>query len=548
MSFEILHKQWKKIIFAAIVLLCLILLFEFACRSRTAPPNTTSIPQTTTPEEQETFHGVAVAPKQILIKINPVGGGMGARCDGVDSKKLTEMVRKFAQETISDNSATVSRVANGCWFRIKSPTLSVQRLMDSLKLAIDNKRPLNSDQLSAVVVHAEPNFLFKVNLPGDDEPLRADQPQKAFVVSAHASGTPNDTLFQQNKLWGLKNDDHPGIDVHANEAWNLSTGSRDIVVGVIDSGIYYSHPDLLDNMWSAPEEFDVTVGDEVIHCPQGSHGYNAVAGTVAEICDPVDGTTNFGHGTHVSGIIGAVGNNAKGVVGVNWSTKLLGLKVFGGSNTATVSDVVNAIEFAIQLHQRFGTQANIRVLNASLGFLAVGADADVDPTLLREEIELAGNLAANNDMLFVASAGEDDGNDNDAVPHYPSGFYDLPNLLSVTAIDETGALAVIHGTAVNHGATSVHLAAPGKAIYSTYPVNLGFSYYKKAGTSMSTPFVSGAAALMLSVPNCATKHAADLKQLIMQGTNPMASPSPAPPTTATGGRLNVFKSIQLCGP
>src|SRR5215813_295779 len=135
----------------------------------------------------------------------------------------------------------------------------------------------------------------------DDEPLRADQPLKAFtfMVSAHAAGIPNDTLFQQNKLWGLKNDDHPGIDIHANEAWNLSTGSRDIVVGVIDTGIYYDHPDLLANMWRAPREFDVTLGDDVIHCLDGSHGYNAVAGT----CDPVDGTTNFGHGTHVSGII-----------------------------------------------------------------------------------------------------------------------------------------------------------------------------------------------------------------------------------------------------
>lgn len=540
MILEIVYRQWKKIISAAISLVCLILLLVFACR--TPPPVTqnTKVQKLAAADEHESFHGVDVAPNQILIKISPVGGGLGVRCEGVDSKKLTEMVRKFALETTSDNRAAVNRVANGCWFLIKSSTLTVEELIDLFKYVIDTKRPLKLDALSAVVAHAEPNFLLHVNLPADDQPF------EAASVATPFKGIPNDPLFQENKLWGLRNQDHRGIDIHADDAWRRSTGSQSIVVGVIDSGIYYDHPDLVNNVWCAPEDFDVTLGDEVIRCPKGSHGYNAVASSPSEICDPLDVAVNFGHGTHVSGIVGAVGNNAEGVVGVNWSTKLIGLKAFGIFNSARVSDVVNAIEFAIQLHERFGPEANIRVLNASFGFLAAGADASVDPTLLREEIELAGNLAASNDMLFVASAGEDNGNDNDVVPHYPSGFYDLSNLLSVTAIDETGAIAVIHGSAANHGANSVHLAAPGKGIYSTYPVNLGFVYYKKSGTSMSTPFVSGAAALMLSVPACATKTAADLKQLIMQGVDPMPSPSPSPSPTASGGRLNVARSIELC--
>src|SRR5262249_25204858 len=137
----------------------------------------------------------------------------------------------------------------------------------------------------------------------------------------------------------------------------------------------------------------------------------------------------------------------------------------------TVGDAVKAISFAIQVHKKFGAGANIRVLNASFGYLGVPSDPQLDPTHLPEAIELAGSNDINEgspDMLFVASAGED-GNDNDWRPHYPSSFSDLSNLLSVTAIDQTGGLANYDGTYANHGSASVDLGAPGVDIYSTYP-------------------------------------------------------------------------------
>jgi subtilisin family serine protease len=344
----------------------------------------------------------------------------------------------------------------------------------------------------------------------------------------------------------LKNITSPGVDIHAENAWGFSTGNHKIVVGVIDTGIYYSHPDyshpdLSNNVWTAPKDFKVTVGGTEITCLAGSHGFNAVTSNPLQMCNPLDNSLVSGHGTHVAGIIGAVGNNGVGVVGVNWTTKLLGLKTMDDSGTATSLDIHRAIEFAVQLREVLGDEdAYVRVLNASFGYLSSVSDPDFDSLLLREGIELAGTK----EILFVASAGENSGNDNDVIHHYPSG-YPLDNVLSVTAINKSGDLASIHGSLANHGKTSVHLGAPGKGIYSTYPPSLGDSYYSSSGTSMATPFVSGAAALMLSLSNCSGLSAADLKRLIIAGVD---KTSTLRDITDSGGRLNVFESIKRCPP
>jgi len=452
-------------------------------------------------------------------------------------------VKKFSQEVTQDSQVTASRGAIGCWFLIKSSTLTAQQLVDLFKQAIAARRPITVDQLSALVVHVEPNFLLHISPPINDQPFKKTTPTTLRRVGFQPEdppvpSPPDDHLYQVNALWGLRNHDHPGVDIHAAEAWQQGTGSDRIVVGVIDSGIFYCHPDLSLNVWRAPQDFEVTLGEEVIHCPQGSHGYNLVDGP-AEVCNPLDKPENFGHGTHIAGIVGAVGNNNEGAVGVNWTTKLIGLKAADVFGKVTVSDAVKAIAFAIKVRERFGADANIRVLNASFGYLAEPGDPELDPTNLRSAIEEAG--LPQNDMLFVASAGEDSGNNNDLRPHYPSSFSDLPNLISVTAIDEEGKLA---GFGANYGLTSVHLGAPGVNIYSTYPFDPETYYYSKSGTSMSAPFVSGAAALMLSVPKCSTLHASDLKQLILQGKDGTDLAG----KTVTGGRLNVYRSIGLCGP
>ena len=186
-----------------------------------------------------------------------------------------------------------------------------------------------------------------------------DYPEPNYVVEADA--LPNDLWL--GELWGLRNIGQrvgklgtPGADISAPLAWELSTGSRANVVAVIDTGIDYTHPDLSDNVWTAPAAFDVTIGGIPIHCPAGSHGFNAITNS----CDPYD---DNGHGSHVSGTIGAAGNNGIGVVGVNWTASIMASKFLDQNGVGTVADAIDALEFVLQASAASG--ANVRVLSNS---------------------------------------------------------------------------------------------------------------------------------------------------------------------------------------
>ena len=292
----------------------------------------------------------------------------------------------------------------------------------------------------------------------------------------------------------------------------MSTGSPSIAIGVVDTGIDYTHPDLVANMWSAPTPFSVTIAGVVISCAAGTHGFNAVTNT----CNPMD---DHNHGTHVAGTIGARGHNGAGVVGVSWGSRLVAAK-FMANGSGTTANAVKAIDFLIQLKQRFGAAANIRVLSNSWG------GGGYSQTLFD-----AINAANAANMLFVASAGNS-GQNTDTIPHYPSG-YAAPNVVSVAATDGVDAKASFS----NYGATSVDLGAPGVAIVSTTRNN---TYSSSSGTSMAAPHVSGAAALVLS--KCALSTAA-LKANLLGHVTPRASLSGI---TVTGGRLNVDAAIRSC--
>lgn len=327
----------------------------------------------------------------------------------------------------------------------------------------------------------------------------------------HQAAVPSDPAFGQ--LWGLRNLIAPGADIGAVPAWDVSTGSRAHIVGVVDSGLDYTHPDLAANVWIAPAAFTVNVGWMPIACAAGSHGFNAIANS----CDPVDGN---GHGTHVSGIIGAVGNNGRGVTGVNWTTSLMGLKFLDSTGTGTTANAINAIEFAVQAKAVLGV--DVRVLSNSWG------GGGFSQALL-DEI----SKAAANGILFVAASGNSGGN-NDVAPMYPAS-YAAPNVVSVTATDDHDALASF----ANYGPSSVHLGAPGVDILSTF---VGGGYAYASGTSMAVPYVAGAAALVLS--RCALDTPA-LRTTLLTSIDPVPSLTGV---TTTGGRLNVNRAIRLCSP
>jgi serine protease len=336
----------------------------------------------------------------------------------------------------------------------------------------------------------------------------------------YALATPNDPSFPS--LWGLLNTGQniggagtPGADIDATLAWNLATGHAATVVGVVDTGVDYNHPDLLGNIWSAPSSFTVTIGGTNITCPAGSHGFNAITFS----CDPLD---DHDHGTHVSGTIGARGNNGTGVAGVNWTTSIMGLKFLGSNGSGSIVGAINAIDFAIRTKQAFGATAaaNVRVLSNSWG------GGGFTQALL-DKI----NEANNNRMLFVAAAGNANSN-NDSVPAYPAN-YNAPNVVSVAATDNRDLRASFS----NYGATMVDLAAPGVNVLSTVRNN-GYSFF--SGTSMATPHVSGVAALALSA---CWMETATLKSLLLGTVDPVASMSGI---TVTGGRLNANKALIAC--
>jgi regulation of enolase protein 1 (concanavalin A-like superfamily) len=325
------------------------------------------------------------------------------------------------------------------------------------------------------------------------------------------TAVPSDPYFPYQV--GLFNATHPGADLHAPTAWDVATGSRVGVVALIDSGVDYTHPDLVDNLWSAPAPFTVTIAGVQVTCPAGTHGFNAIALT----CDPMDAQ---GHGTAMAGIIGADGNNGSGVSGVNWSASILPIKFIDGDGVGNYGDAIRAIDFAIQINDAFGASAGaVQVLSASWrGTMASQALAD------------AVERANAHGMLLVAAAGND-GLDIDASPVYPAGLTSA-NVVAVAASSTEDSREGYS----NYGLTSVDLAAPG----TTYTTQLGGGYAAVGGTSASAAFVSGAAALLLS------RCALDTPQLraLLLGTVDVVDGLGA--ASATGGRINLQRALASC--
>jgi len=319
---------------------------------------------------------------------------------------------------------------------------------------------------------------------------------------------PNDPYFDD--CWGLHNTGQllgePDADIDAPEAWDITTGSGNVVVAVIDTGIDYDHPDLAGNLWTNPGE---TPGNGLDDDGNGFvddvYGISVIDGVRSG--DPWD---DHGHGTHVAGTLGAVGNNHRGVVGVNWTVRIMALKFLDSTGYGYESDAATCIEYAIA--------HGARILNNSYG----GPDYS---QALRDAIAAANSAG----ILFCVSAGND-GLDNDVVPNYPAS-YDLPNIVAVASTGGSDNISYFS----NYGRQSVHVGAPGEAIMSTWPGN---DYQLLDGTSMACPFVSGIAALVLAHEPGLTLS--QLRDRVMWTGDPVFD---LKETTVTGLRVNAYNAL-----
>lgn len=283
--------------------------------------------------------------------------------------------------------------------------------------------------------------------------------------------TPNDPRYPQQ--WALENSGQtggtPDADVNAESMWNIETGQSSIVIGVIDTGVDYNHPDLAPNMWKNPGEI---AGDNIDNDNNGYiddvYGINAILGNG----NPMDDNM---HGTHVSGTIGAKGNNNVGVVGVAQNVQIAACKFLSSQGSGSISDAIECMQYFAKLKQ-----AGVNLISTSNSW-GGGSRSQSMEDAIKAHRDL--------DILFIAAAGNES-NNNDNQASYPA-TYQISNVISVAATDSNDRLASFS----NYGTKTVHVAAPGVKILSTVPNN---GYSELSGTSMATPHVTGLSAIIKS--------------------------------------------------
>lgn len=316
-------------------------------------------------------------------------------------------------------------------------------------------------QTSGLIAYAEPDFLLA------------------------RTRTPVDEAFLDGRLWGLRNQGQSGgtagVDIGAVEAWDKTTGSIDVIVAVIDTGIRHSHHDLSGQMWRNPGEIPDNGADD------DNDGYVDNVFGIDVINDDGDPMDDNGHGTHCAGTIGAAADNGQPHVGVAWQVRLMACKFLSAEGWGYTSGAVASVDFAVE--------NGAHILSNSWG--GGGSSQSLQDALTR---------ARDKGVLVICAAGNS-GVDTDRNPHYPSG-YDLDNIVAVAAVDRTGGLA----SWSNYGRQSVDLGAPGVSIFSTLAdSDTAFGTY--SGTSMATPHVAGVAALVLA--NEPTLGLAELKNRLV---------------------------------
>ena len=301
----------------------------------------------------------------------------------------------------------------------------------------------------------------------------------------------------------------PGGDIQAPDAWNITKGNRNVVVAVIDTGVDYNHQDLSANMRRNTADCNNNgIDDDGNGYIDDCYGID----TINLDSDPMDDNN---HGTHVSGIIGAVGNNNVGVVGVNWDVSIMACKFLGPDGTGDIAGAIGCFDYVKTMKDR---GVNIVATNNSWGSSSYSQS-------LFDAIDAQRQTG----ILCIAGAGNS-GMNNDKFPSFYPASYNLPNIISVAATDRLDDRAYFS----NYGKATVHLGAPGNEILST---TIGNTYSELSGTSMAAPHVTGVAALLKAQNNRRDWRA--IKNLILTGGESISSLM----STISQKRLNVYGSM-----
>jgi len=405
--------------------------------------------------------------QEILVSFPKKGGGLSARA----SRKATSLKRPQGitlRKSLDKGALGVFSTTIG--------ELATEEATEVDEKAIEEACDDLRSQNPTYDLTCEPNYVVETTRGADD--------------------------FYLGSLWGMS-------AIQAPAAWDVSTGSSDVTVAVIDTGIEYTHPDLAANIAVNSGEVPTNgIDDDRNGFVDDVYGYDFINNDA----NPLD---DHYHGTHCAGTIGAVGNNGLGVAGVAWNVKLMPIKVLSGSGSGSIASVVAGINYAVT--------RGVKIVSMSLGTSSYS-----------QTLEDAIENAKHQGVLIVAAAGNS-GQNSDLYPLYPAASAQ-DNVISVAASNQSDGLA----TFSNYGATSVDLAAPGVSILST---TLAAGYGYASGTSMATPHVAGMAAILKSV-NPELSYVG-LKNALIQGVDSLPAFNAK---TVSGGRANLYRSLALIYP
>lgn len=427
-------------------------------------------------------------PRRILILILSWLASLASPGDTVPAEPGYRPGRLLIQPRAGSDSAALERFHGEHRARVTRQFPSLDGFQ-VLELPADRTvaEQIQAYQQSGLVEWAEPDYLL------------------------HTCTTPSDPQFLDGSQWHLENQGksgaRKGVDLDAVSGWDVASEAPDVIVALVDSGIRYTHEDLVGNLWRNPGEIAGNgIDDDRNGYVDDVHGINAVANDG----DPLD---DIGHGTHVAGILGAVGNNGVGGCGVAWRVQLMACKFLTAEGEGSTSDAIECLDYA-RIH-------GAKVINCSWG-------GSANSVALRNAFRRLRDAG-----ILVAVAAGNDGVDIDSQAQYPAS-YAYPNMVTVVATTATDGLASFS----NYGVAGTDLGAPGVVIASTWFTS-DRAYATQSGTSMATPMVSGILALLRAQYPAET--AAQLIERLSATVEPVTALSGR---CSSGGRANLARALR----